>query len=126
MVVGDLFRRLVSRTLAKQFAQQAEDAMAPFQYALKTRAGCECVAHITQSLTELDPSTTMIFVDWVGASNSVSRSAMLSGLLDMEEGERLLPFVRLFCSQPSSYLFDDEVGRHTPSDKKKVVSKATH
>ena len=35
---------------------------------------------------------------------------MLSGLLDMEEGERLLPFVRMFCSQPSSYLFDDEVG----------------
>ena len=39
---------------------------------------------------------------------------MLSGLLDMEEGECLLPFVRLFCSQPSSYLFDDEVGKtHT-------------
>ena len=35
IVVGDLFPRLVSRTLAKQFAQQ-----------VKTRAGCECVAHI--------------------------------------------------------------------------------
>ena len=39
---------------------------------------------------------------------------MLSGLLDMEEGERLLPFVRMFYSQPWSYLFDDEVGEtHT-------------
>ena len=56
IVVGDLFRRLVSRTLAKQFAQQVEDATAPFQCALKTRAGCECVAHIFQSLTEIDPS----------------------------------------------------------------------
>ena len=36
IVVGDFFRRLVSRTLAKQFSQQAEDAIAPFQYALKT------------------------------------------------------------------------------------------
>ena len=112
IVVGD--RRLVSRTLAEQFAQQAEDAMAPFQYALETRADCECVAHIIQSLTELDPSTTVISVDGVGAFDSVSRSAMLSGLLDMEEGECLLPFVRLFCSQPSSYLIDDEVGEtHT-------------
>ena len=35
IVVGDLFRRLVSRTLAKQFAQQVEDATAPFQFELK-------------------------------------------------------------------------------------------
>ena len=114
IVVGDLFRRLVSRTLAKQFAQQVEDATAPFQYALKTRAGCECVAHIFHSLTEVDPSTTVISVDGVGAFDSVSRAAMLSGLLDMEEGEQLLPFVRMFYSQPSSYLFDDEAGEtHT-------------
>ena len=114
IVVGDLFRRLVSRTLAKQFVQQVEDATAPFQYALKTRAGCECVAHIFQSLTEVDPSTTVISVDGVGAFDMVSRAAMLSGLLDMEEGERLLPFVRMFYSQPSSYLFDDEAGEtHT-------------
>ena len=114
IVVGDLFRRLVSRTLAKQFSQQAEDATALFQCALKTRAGCECVAHIIQSLTELDPSTTVISVDGVEAFDSVLRSAMLSGLLDMEEGERLLLLVQMFCSQPSSHLFDDEVGEtHT-------------
>ena len=113
IVVGDFFRRLVSRNLAKQFSKQAEDATALFQYALKTRAGCECVAHIIQSLTELDPSTTVISVDGVGAFE-VTRSAMLSGLLDMEEGEPLLPCVRMFYSQPSSYLFDDEVGEtHT-------------
>ena len=80
IVVGDLFRRLVSRTLAKQFAQQVEDATAPFQYALKTRAGCECVAHIFQSLSEIDPSTTVISVDGVGAFDSVSRAARLSGI----------------------------------------------
>ena len=102
------------RTLAKQFSQQAEDTTAPFQYALKTRAGWECVAHIIQSLTESDPSAAVISVDGVGAFDSVSRSAMLSGLLDMEEEERLRPFVRMFSSQPSSYLFDDEVGEtHT-------------
>ena len=55
----------------------------------------------------------MISVDGVGAFDSVSR-AMLSGLLDMEEGKQLLPFVLMFYSQPSSYLFDDEAGEtHT-------------
>ena len=62
--------------------------------------------------TEIDPSTTVISVDGVGAFDSVSRAAMLSGLLDMEEGEQL--FVRMFYSQPLSYFFDDEAGEtHT-------------
>ena len=35
---------------------------------------------------------------------------MLSGLMDIEEGDRLLPFVRLFYSDPSTFLWGDEVG----------------
>ena len=71
------------------------------------------MALILQSLTELDPSATVISVDGVGAFDSVSWSAM-PGLFDTEEGERLLHFVRMFYSQPSSYLFDDEFGEtHT-------------
>ena len=95
IVVGNLFRRQVSRSLAKQFAQQVEDVTAPFQCASKTRAGCECVAHIFQSFNEVEPSTTVILVDG-GAFDLVSRAAMVSGLFDMEEGERLLPFVWTF------------------------------
>ena len=110
IVVGDYFRRLVSRTLAKQFAQKAEDATSPFQYALKTRAGCECVAHMVQASTEFSDSATIVSVDGVGAYDLVSRTAMLRGLMDMEEGDKLLPFVRLFYSDPSTFLWDDEVG----------------
>ena len=36
IVVGDIVRRLVARTIAKQFAKRAEVATAPFQYALST------------------------------------------------------------------------------------------
>ena len=32
-------------TMAKQMSKQAEVATAPFQHALSTKAGCECVAH---------------------------------------------------------------------------------
>ena len=45
----------MARTIAKQVAEKAEAATAPFQYALPTKAGCECVAHILQTLTDLDP-----------------------------------------------------------------------
>ena len=36
IMVSDVFRRLVARTLAKQFAKKAETATAPFQHALST------------------------------------------------------------------------------------------
>ena len=49
IVVGDVMRRLVARTMAKQVAKKAEEATAPFQYALTTKAGCECV-----TITDLD------------------------------------------------------------------------
>ena len=39
IVVSDVFRRLVARTMAKQCALSAEKATAPIQYALRTRAG---------------------------------------------------------------------------------------
>ena len=49
-------------------------------------------------------------VDGVGAFDLVSRNAMLNGLLEMVDGEQLLPFARLFYSQPSTHLWDDDAG----------------
>ena len=104
IVVSDVLRRLVARTIAKQCAEAAEKATAPFQYALRTRAGCECVAHVLQTLTDLDPNATILPIDGVGAFDLVSRNAMMEGLLRMEGGDRILPFVRLFYGDPSVFL----------------------
>ena len=83
IVVGDIFRRLVARTIAKQISKRVEAATAPFQYALKTKAGCESVAHVLQTLTDLDPEATVMSLDGVGAYDLISRNAMLEGLLRM-------------------------------------------
>ena len=56
----------MARTIAKQVAEKVEAATAPFHYALSTKAGCECVAHILQTLTDLDPETTIMSIDGVG------------------------------------------------------------
>ena len=43
IVVGDILRRLVARTIAKQVAKKVEAATAPFQCALSTKApSCAC------------------------------------------------------------------------------------
>ena len=95
IVVGDVLRRLVGRTMAKQVTKEVEAATSPFQYALSTRLGCECVAHVLQTLTELDEDATIVSVDGIGAHDLISRKAMLDGLLSVERGEQLLPFVRV-------------------------------
>ena len=104
IVVSDVFRRIIARTIAKQCAVAAEKATAPFQYALRTRAGCECVSHVLQTLTDLDPTATILSLDGVGAFDLVSRNAMLKGLLTMEGGDRVLLSVRLFYGDPSTFV----------------------
>ena len=107
---GDILRRLVARTIARQIAKKVEAATAPFQYALSTKAGCECVAHVLQSLTDLSPEVTVTSIDGVGAYDLISRNAMLEGLLRMEGGDQILPFVRMFYSGPSTYLWGGGMG----------------
>ena len=51
IVAGDIIRRLVSRTMAQQIRTKVEKATARFQFALSTRAGCECIAHAIQAMT---------------------------------------------------------------------------
>ena len=67
IVVGDVMRRLVARTLAQQFGPQADGATHPFQYALSTRAGTECVAHVVQALTSLDKGATILSMGRCGS-----------------------------------------------------------
>ena len=63
IVVGDVFRHLVARTIAQQYAKLGEAATHPFQHALSTRAGTECVTHIVQALTSADREATILSID---------------------------------------------------------------
>ena len=63
IVVEDVVRRLLSRTMVRQLGEAVKVAIAPFQYALSTRVGCECVAHVLQAVTEADPSATVLSID---------------------------------------------------------------
>ena len=103
IVVGEILRRLIARSIAKQMAKSVEAATAPFQCALSTKAGCECVAHILQTLTDQDGQATVLSIDGIGAYDLISRSAMLEGLLRMDRGDEILPFVRCFYGSPSTH-----------------------
>ena len=74
-----------------------------------TKAGCECVAHNMQTLTDQDANATVVAVDGFGAFDLISRSSLLEGL-PMEDGDQIFPFARCFYGSLSTYLWEDEMG----------------
>ena len=114
LVMGDVFRRLVARTLAQQFSPQFQTATAPHQYALATRAGGEALARSVRVATELQPNLTVLSVDGVGAYDHIARQAILQGIHGDPGLRPLLPFVRQFYASPSEYLWYDAAGTCHP------------
>ena len=110
LVMGDVFRRLVARTLARQFGAAFRTACAPFQYALSTRAGSEAVVRAVQTAIEADPRMTVLSIDGVGAYDHISRASMLEALRAHAPLTGLLPFASLFYGQASRYTYYDEAG----------------
>ena len=110
IVVGDVVRRLVARTISQQLMEVVQQATAPFQYAMATKAGCECIAHVLQGATEMNPRATILSVDGMSAYDTMSRKAMLQGLRDVPGGSAALPFVSMFYGSPSQYLWEDNAG----------------
>ena len=46
IVVGDVLRRVIARTIAQEIGDAVQSATGPYQYALKTTASTECVSHV--------------------------------------------------------------------------------
>ena len=91
IATGTSFRRLVAKTLARQFMGEVEQSCAPFQFALSTRAGTDCVGHAIRAVTERQPDMTVLSIDGIGAFDHVFRSSMMSKLMDVPGLQKLLP-----------------------------------
>ena len=99
-----------SDALAQQFGEAFRTACAPFQYALRTRAGSEAIVRALQGATEADPRTAVLSIDGVGAYDHISRASMLGALRAHAPLTGLLPFASLFYGQASRYIYYDEEG----------------
>ena len=104
------FRRLVAKTMAKQFMTDVEQACAPFQFALSTRAGTDCVGHAVRVVTDHDPEMTVLSIDGIGAYDHVYRSSILSKLHEIPSLRSMLPFVRKTYARASTYWWSDKDG----------------
>ena len=112
IATGSSLRRLVAISRLKRSV--------PFQYALSTRAGTDCVGHLRAS-TDRDPTSTVLSFDGIGANDHVLRSAMLGRLLQMPAARAILPFVR------SSYTWVDCEGTaHCHASRRRRARRSAH
>ena len=83
IATGDAFRRLVSRTLAKQWATVFDEATRPYQFALQARAGTDALAaHVRVALAQRNDAV-LVSLDGRSTYDSMSRAAFLSKLREV-------------------------------------------
>ena len=126
IATGTSFRRLVARTLARQFGKAVEATCAPFQFALSTRAGTDCVGHAIRAVTDANPMCTVLSIDGIGAYDHVYRSAMLAKLHEVPSLQGLLPSPEVPMPTPRVTFGKMRLGCNTASSKPKRANKATH
>ena len=88
-------RRLTARTIAQQYADKVREYIQPYQFALSTRAGVDCVVLLCRVLTEQDEDSGVSSLDGIDAYDHVHRSAVFVELRADPELGRMRPFVRL-------------------------------
>ena len=110
IVAGSVLRRLVCKTVAKQYSDEFMARTAPFQFALQTKAGTDALAHVIRFLTDRDEDTVVASLDGIGAFDHVRRAAFFEKLLACEELRPLLPLVSALYGTTSRFLWEDESG----------------
>ena len=111
IATGTAFRRLVASCVARVIGPSVEEACKPYQYALSTRAGTECVGHLFRAACDLDPELSVLSIDGIGAFDHVKRAAMLGKLASVPKARDALPFVRLSYGGPTEYTWADANGQ---------------
>ena len=93
IATGDAFRRLVARTLAKQWAPTIDQATRPFQFAMQSRAGTDALVLSVRAAPGHAGERCDRLLRW-----------------SREVAPQLLPFARLFYGQASAYCWWDAAG----------------
>jgi len=107
---GDVFRRLVAKTLARQKQQVFRDLVSPANFGLSDRSGTDSLVHLVQFLLEEDTDRVLLSIDGVGAFDHVCRARFFEELLAHSELRDILPFVRQWYGGASKFSWHDDEG----------------
>ena len=107
---GDTFRRLVSKTLARQFQSELRMAAFPHNVGLCNHSGTDAAIHSIRYLTDMYPNKVVISIDGVGAFDHVCRKRMFEQLREHVRLRPLIPFVMQWYGSATLYKWVDDEG----------------
>ena len=110
IAAGDVFRRLVSKTIARQKQDDFRNVVGPANFGLCNRGGTDALVHLVQFLLEEDSSRVILSIDGVGAFDHVCRTRFFEELLSQPDLEEVLPFVRQWYAGQSEFVWFDSDG----------------
>ena len=90
---GDTFRRLVSKTIARQKQAVLRTLVEPHNFGISAKCGTDGLIHLIQFLLDEDPLRVLLSIDGVAAFYHVCRARIFEQLLRQEDLHSLVPFV---------------------------------
>ena len=100
IATGTLFRRLVAKTLARQFSSGSSLRSIPVRPLHPRRGGLRWPRSAGR---DANPMTTVLSLKGIGAYDHVYRASVMSKLLEVPSLHHLLPFVRQAYGSATSY-----------------------
>ena len=106
--MGEVLRRLVSKTAEKAISQKAANFFAPFQVGVGVKGGCEALVHTARAIFDSqDEDTLLMQVDLINAFNLADRKRTS---MEVQEHFPELSHIMASCyGIPARLLFGDEV-----------------
>jgi hypothetical protein len=108
---AEVFRRLTSKTVARQEQSILRDAVSPLNFGLSDRSGTDALAHFLQFLSDMHPGKVIMTIDGVGAFDHVCRTRIFEQLHLIPALHGLIPFVRQWYSTLSVLAWTDAAGQ---------------
>ncbi len=112
IVVGDVWLRILGRLVAKQVAQEASFILAPHQFGVGVKGGCEVIAHALHACEDMLFDDENIATDWSiqtidfsNAFNTVRRRFIYDELTI--HFPSLIPYFQFCYSKPTNIYFKD-------------------
>ena len=111
IAVGEVFRRLVARSICLQEKATMADILSPMQYGVAVPGGLDQIVHQIQAGLEAHDDWGLFKCDLQNAFNSVSREAFFRETSCHLPS--IMPFTRLLYGQPSPLIYK---GSNTSSE----------
>uniref|UniRef100_A0A0G4IEJ2 Uncharacterized protein n=1 Tax=Chromera velia CCMP2878 TaxID=1169474 RepID=A0A0G4IEJ2_9ALVE len=108
IVVGDVLRRWVTRTILLEFGIQFEQHLAPLQFTVRTRAGTEKLFRCVQTCLQWSPSSAVLNLDALNAFNAYNQQVIMDQV--HTHFPQLYSFFALWYGTPSDLVFRDRLG----------------